>query len=883
MEILSQPVICFPLHYLRSQEPQLPRAVGDEECAAHAATVANLFDCDGRDIYAVSIDHTNSTLKSDVDVASMSEFPLDASYAILLVDRRSQHQLGDGTNKHQDLALKEQIFVLLGPDPDIYWSKCLVDADWGDCLNWSVVSLPCYSSPEPDVAQRRRISLCHNLTEPNDKNNLLESVEAVQFEVGRCTLFAHAADLRPALLALPRDPPPAARRPPDNCYSVLFKDGPLGIKLKRSTDKSIVVIGLVAGSQAEGMGIEIGDVLWSIGGRLFGDHEIAEDEFNGIGNVIKDLPRPLEIKLLRVSGVPENVGADPNTDMDSQPVGVSVNSPKIDAAMPQSVPMLSSSTTSSPSSPLPGSGLPNMQNPPSTGNEADVLRRDALSELAVKLVTKESAAKSTASENGGIAASIFGAFSRTPTAAASDASSVEFSIIKEGRTHVKSGAVELLGKSVIWNSNPSKYIILLSDVLLVTSVRGDNYVLEQVIENCTCKLNPNPNGRSADPTNLYRIDIRFPGGIIELVFRDVDSKRSWWGALVETVGASMFSNGLSTGIGWKHQCVYGTPHSAIMARDESTLRSIIQQCDSGELEYSVLDAPDDDGYTPLHYACIFRLKRISEMLLSSHVDCLIPDRNGLNALHWCAVQLDSETLEILCSRVYDVDIPDGLGRTPLYLACVEGRSVDGRTDVRALCKCIELLTASQASVQLVDKMGRSMLHYLAASLQWEAVTLLLNHGAAVNGTESNYNEYSALHYACSGFVLKTSKNELYRLMHGPGSADDQYEQIDPDNQLRTVQALLDFGAFPNCKAENASKTPLLLLIESMDVSEAQFEIVATALVSRGARLDEVKMTKESKQPLAGFGIHADVVSNLVAAESEYSQDVSVDATNLSVQ
>jgi hypothetical protein len=837
MEMSLQPLVLFPLHYMRSRELEQPRAEDGEASAAAtvAAATTKLFDNDGRDVYAVSIDHPNLALSSNADAASLNEFPLGASYAILSVDRR-----------------EGQMFALKGPDPEFFWSKCLISADWEDCFYWSIVSLPhyyCTSDLGRDRvdsrSQQQRVSFCHNLTESNEKNSLLESVESVQFEIGRCTHIC-GSDLRSVLLTSV-EPPAPALCPPKNCYSTVFEDGPLGIKLKRSLEKSIVVIGLVPGSQAEGMGIEIGDVLWSIGGRLFGDHDIDENEFNGIGNIIKSLPRPLEIKLLRICGAVEKTEIKPKTD-DYQSTSV-----------------------------------PNNQSP-QTGKEAVLEKRDVLSELAVKLITKESAARSTASDNGGIAASIFGAFSRTPTAAASDLSSVEFSIIKEGRTLVKSGPVELLGKSVIWNSNPSKYMILLSDVLLITSVRGENYVLDQVIENCTCKLNPNANDRNGGPANLYRFDIRSPGGVIELVFRDVDSKISWWNALVEAVGTSMFSNGLSTSIGWKHQFIYGTPHSAIMARDEITLRSIIERCDSGELEYSVLDAPDDDGYTPLHYACIFRLKRLSEMLLSSHVDCLIPDRNGLNALHWCAIQLDSETLEILCSRVYDVDIPDSLGRTPLYLACVEGRSVDGRTDVRALCQCIELLTASRASVQMVDKMGRSMLHYLAASLQWEAVTLLLKHGAAVNVTESNYNEYSALHYACSGFVLKKAKNELYHLMHSQeSSVDDQYEQTDPENQLRTVQTLLDFGAFPNGKAENSSKSPLHLLIESIDVSAPQFEITATALVSCGARLDEIKSAKESKQPLAGFGIHADVISNLVAAELEYSQSVSLDATNLTVQ
>jgi hypothetical protein len=45
----------------------------------------------------------------------------------------------------------------------------------------------------------------------------------------------------------------------------------------------------------------------------------------------------------------------------------------------------------------------------------------------------------------------------------------------------------------------------------------------------------------------------------------------------------------------------------------------------------------------------------------------------LTPMHWAALQLDEQTLSILCTHVIDIDVLDRKGRTPLYLACVEGK------------------------------------------------------------------------------------------------------------------------------------------------------------------------------------------------------------------
>ena len=100
------------------------------------------------------------------------------------------------------------------------------------------------------------------------------------------------------------------------------------------------------------------------------------------------------------------------------------------------------------------------------------------------------------------------------------------------------------------------------------------------------------------------------------------------------------------------------------------------------------------------------------------------------------------------------------GRTPLYLACVEGRAPNGRPDPPALLACVTTLLTYGAHPDRQDREGRSILHFLSASWQYPVVDLLLDgfdnplsagqrtHCADVNLYDEGEGN-TALHYACS--------------------------------------------------------------------------------------------------------------------------------------
>lgn len=72
-----------------------------------------------------------------------------------------------------------------------------------------------------------------------------------------------------------------------------------------------------------------------------------------------------------------------------------------------------------------------------------------------------------------------------------------------------------------------------------------------------------------------------------------------------------------------------------------------------------------------------------------------------------------------------------LGRTPLFLACVEGRSASGSRDPSALLACVTTLLTYGADPDRKDKEGMAVLHFLSASWQYPVVELLLDGVASV--------------------------------------------------------------------------------------------------------------------------------------------------------
>ncbi|KFM65008.1 Histone-lysine N-methyltransferase EHMT2, partial [Stegodyphus mimosarum] len=109
--------------------------------------------------------------------------------------------------------------------------------------------------------------------------------------------------------------------------------------------------------------------------------------------------------------------------------------------------------------------------------------------------------------------------------------------------------------------------------------------------------------------------------------------------------------------------------------------------DCGSLVLSVaptlLNAPDEEGYTPLHLAVISGNKSIVKYLLTRGADCRAVDSEKHSCVHWATVSGDLECLDLLINAGADPSTPDIHGAYPVhYAAQMCGPNSEMGNDVR---------------------------------------------------------------------------------------------------------------------------------------------------------------------------------------------------------
>jgi ankyrin repeat protein len=403
----------------------------------------------------------------------------------------------------------------------------------------------------------------------------------------------------------------------------------------------------------------------------------------------------------------------------------------------------------------------------------------------------------------------------------------------------------------------SHHMALLSDIIIISSqmFHMTQSAIDHVIELSTCKLRSygqiSETGFGSDTKDEdnqdYMFEILWPGGALELNAGSKKMREVWVLninlAVCECIGLDERT------LGWRHQYMLGTIHSAVLAKDEVRVRELLHLCQSRYLDFLSIECADEDGYTPMHYAAIHRVHNIMSLLHDATVDITALDPNGLTPLHWAALQLDDYALSVLTSSLIDADVLDQKSRTPLYLACVEGRSsVTGYSDPENLRDSLSVLLAHKPEVNGVDSRGYTLLQYLASNWQVEAVEQMLEAGADVMATNAE-SLRTALHFAARAINLKRGVGEGIRILRQVGvsvggrsssknskgkrgsvSYEESSDSVDsktnsslaedqlPDflnrpHAAATMQALLRAGALPNQK-DKKGRTALDVLMES---------------------------------------------------------------------
>ncbi|XP_023232253.1 titin homolog [Centruroides sculpturatus] len=163
------------------------------------------------------------------------------------------------------------------------------------------------------------------------------------------------------------------------------------------------------------------------------------------------------------------------------------------------------------------------------------------------------------------------------------------------------------------------------------------------------------------------------------------------------------------------------------------------------IEKSLVNAQDNDGYSPLHLAVISGNKVMARFLLRMGADVDAVDNEKHTCVHWATVCADVESLEILIDAGAKISTSDIHGAHPMhYVAQMSGRYNPNR---RAALGVLRLLLQHGAQVDCRDQEGRQPLLWAACSGSSDAILSIISAGGSIDAKDND--GLSALHYAAS--------------------------------------------------------------------------------------------------------------------------------------
>ena len=342
----------------------------------------------------------------------------------------------------------------------------------------------------------------------------------------------------------------------------------------------------------------------------------------------------------------------------------------------------------------------------------------------------------------------------------------EFDIYSVPRIHIMSGDVNKREPDgILWKTS-RRHLILFNDVLLVTLEGGasSHFDLQQVLWIKDMKINNLTYDENEDPTAfeiIMNCGSKRPYASFIFTCDSIDNKQAWVTEITHTIFGFLRESRASKKLGWFNEVALGTLHSAAHTGNLLVLRKHLRLLDKSS-KRALLDAPDESGMAPIHWAAIKGNEACLRILLEkgADVDCL---NGGLNSPLLLAAAFGHDTLaRILIEKGADPFVRNLRDRDAVFMAVVYGHASKG------LPWTLQLLDSKGMDLNQVDSLGATPLHVCAEKNLARPVRMLVDAGAHVN-VKHQKTGLTPLQMACS--------------------------QKSPD--VETIRSFLDKGAYAN--------------------------------------------------------------------------------------
>ena len=197
-----------------------------------------------------------------------------------------------------------------------------------------------------------------------------------------------------------------------------------------------------------------------------------------------------------------------------------------------------------------------------------------------------------------------------------------------------------------------------------------------------------------------------------------------------------------------------------------------------------INARDEDGCTPLHYASSDRSLAVARLLLERGANIDARANDGSTPLHRASSRGYLEVVRLLLDHGANINAQVEDGRTPLHKA----------SSSRHL-EVVRLLLERGANIHARAKDGSTPLHRASSRGYLEVVRLLLERGANINARDED--GWTPLHYASSNRSLTVVRLLLDRGANTDARANDGSTPLHSASfceHLEAVRQLLERGA-----------------------------------------------------------------------------------------